>query len=239
MGLRFRPAPILTGVTIIGLAILISLGTWQYKRLQWKTGLLAEIEAAVTAEPLTSLAEISQAIDAGEYVDFRRVEFTGVIMDGRPFSVYTSENRDVSWRQFFPVVENGYTAFMDLKTVSDAEKDNPTVLWASSRPLAGYIRLARPDNRPRTQSTPDANRWFGFNPMPESHDWSEIVGKDIDTRYYINIEPDVTDASDLPIRRPDIRNNHFDYMLTWYGLALTLLVFYGLIHRREGRLSWH
>ena len=59
MRVKFRPMPWLTAIVAIMLAILISLGVWQYKRLQWKTTLLAEVEASVTAPPLTSLDAVS------------------------------------------------------------------------------------------------------------------------------------------------------------------------------------
>ena len=76
MKLKFRPMPWLTAITAVMLAILISLGVWQYKRLQWKTNLLAEVEASVTAPPLTSLDDLERAIAAGEPVDFRRIALT-------------------------------------------------------------------------------------------------------------------------------------------------------------------
>ena len=59
MSLSFRPMPWLTAIVAIMLAILISLGVWQYKRLSWKTDLLAEVEASVTAPPLASLEDLS------------------------------------------------------------------------------------------------------------------------------------------------------------------------------------
>lgn len=42
----------------------------------------------------------------------------------------------------------------------------------------------------------------------------------------------------LPVLLPDIRNNHRDYMWTWFSLAGLLIIFYGLIHYRAKRLSW-
>jgi len=73
MKIQFRPMPVLTIIVAVMLAILISLGVWQYQRLQWKTDLLAEVEASVTAPPLTSLDDLDRAIAAGEPVDFRRI----------------------------------------------------------------------------------------------------------------------------------------------------------------------
>jgi len=45
----------------------------------------------------------------------------------------------------------------------------------------------------------------------------------------------MTSAQGLPPKRPEIANNHFDYMLTWFSLAIILLIFYVLIHIRDGR----
>jgi len=104
--------------------------------------------------------------------------------------------------------------------------------------LTGYVRVAREANNAKVKSTPGKNRWFGFNTMPDSHNWSDQVDGGADMRFYIDAVQGATDASLLPPKRPDIRNNHFDYMLTWYGLAIVLLIIYGILHIREGRLEW-
>ena len=99
MSVTFRPMPWLTVITAVMLAALISLGVWQYQRLQWKTDLLAEVEASVTAQPLTSLGDLERAIQAGEPVDFRRIMFTASPVVGEPIYclLYTSPSpRDLS-----------------------------------------------------------------------------------------------------------------------------------------------
>ena len=55
----FRPHPVLSLITLIGLVVLIKLGMWQKQRLEWKTELLASVEAAANAAPLTSLEPVS------------------------------------------------------------------------------------------------------------------------------------------------------------------------------------
>ena len=239
MRLKFQPMPGLTIVTLISLVILIGLGSWQYQRLQWKTDLLAEIEQAATAPPFSSLSDVRNAIAYGEPVDFRRIGFSGdyIKMD-EPFFVFTAENKDISWRVFAPISNSGYSSFVAGEVIPDSAKDAYGFVDEQSGQVAGYVRLARPDNKPATKSSPERNRWFGFNPMPETHDWAEQVTAEIDMRYYVDRVPGALDASLLPPKRPDIRNNHFDYMLTWYGLAIVMLIIYGVMHHREGRLSW-
>lgn len=235
----FRPMPGLTIVTVIVLAILITLGTWQYQRLQWKTGLLAEVEQVADAPPFKSLNEVTAALKNGEPIDFRRIGLTGehADMNREPYFVFTSRNRNISWRVFRPVRQNMDVVFASLQTIQDGEREGYESDSSAIVPVIGYVRLARGDEGQHTDSTPDKNRWFGFNPLPDTHNWADGVPGGADMRFYVDTVPGAVNANDLPARRPDIRNNHFDYMLTWYGLALVLLVIYLIMHRRAGRLG--
>lgn len=240
MRLHFKPMPWLTVIVAICLAILISLGTWQYQRLQWKTALLAEVEAAVTAPPLRSFAEVQAALDEGKPADFRRFGANAKTVEiARPFLVFTGANRDISWRIFEPVQDGTGTAFAGLGLIADSNRDDLSDYAADQNVvLTGYVRLARKRERGMTKSTPEKNRWFGFNHIPETNDWANMSGIEADMRFYIDTVPGALDAALLPAKRPEIRNNHFDYMLTWYSFALILLIIYFILHRRAGRLKF-
>ncbi|MEP4053234.1 MAG: SURF1 family cytochrome oxidase biogenesis protein [Litorimonas sp.] len=244
MNLKFQPMPWLTGIVAVMLAILISLGVWQYQRLQWKTDLLAEVEASVTAPPLTSLADLERAIEAGEPVDFRRIKFQAPQLTGAPiYAVYKSQAGDIYWDLF---TQYAYI-FARFDTVVEADKPLQTKVCCTSSIAPfhiGYVREDHPMGRVeswiKSKPNPVTNRWFKFN---QSGDWG--VGEEVRTSHYIDIEKSFVsvddgepDANVLPIRRPTIRNNHRDYMLTWFSFAGLLLIFYLLIHKRAGRLSW-
>ncbi|WP_371397684.1 SURF1 family protein [Fretibacter rubidus] len=239
MRLHFRPFPGLTIFTVISLIILIALGTWQYQRLQWKTAYLAEVEQAVTAPPLTSLASVEAALQSGTPVDFSRIEFDGDIIGGQtPFLVYSRRKTELSWRPFVPVESTGRAVFAALTPVADRARGGIMTTTAEPVTLAGYVRMWQPKDRGVPNSTPDMNRWFSFNPMPDSANWADSVPGGADMRYYIDTVPGVLDADTLPLKRPNIRNNHFDYMLTWYGLAVVLFVIYLILHIQRGRLGF-
>ena len=235
MSFYFRPARGLSVIVLIMLAILIGLGTWQYQRLQWKTELLEDIQIATESTPLTSLADIQKALERDEPVDFRRFEMTVEIQNfERPLRVYQIRTEDFGWRLFSPVKQDGIYTYGAFHTISD----NEPVKAFSRRDaaLAGYIRQAR-DDKPRTKSNPEANRWFGFNPKPDTHNWSNIASG-ADMRFYLDIAEGVSDASQLPVKMPNVRNRHFEYMLTWFSLAFILLVYYVLMHKKQGRIGW-
>lgn len=229
----------LTTVTAICVAILISLGTWQYKRLQWKTALLAEVEAAVTAPPLTSLTDLEQAIQFGAPVDFRRIGLTAHVEAAQPFLVYQPRQDGIYWRAFTKLSEDGQPLYGAFGVVRDDKKENYEIFYLpqGETQLAGYVRKDHPMGRiegwVKSKASPKANRYFKFN---QTQDWDE--GGQIRTDIYLDLSEHVKDANLLPIKRPEIRNNHLDYMLTWYSFALILLFIYAILHHRSGRLKW-
>lgn len=242
MSLYFRPLIGLSCFSAVLCTILIGLGTWQYFRLQWKSRLLERIEMIAHAPPADSLRTVQGALDAGQPIDFRR--FSGkleALGDGEPFYVFTTHQRDTSWRVFLPVQQEGVHIFADVARISDMQKSTgaePPALPAAGFMLHGYIRRARPVHWGQVRSSWSQNRWFGFNPVPAQYDWAESVSVPMDMRFYLERDLQARSADMLVPRQPDIANNHFGYMLTWYGLAVYWVMIYFLLHYQQGRFRF-
>lgn len=240
--ISFVPMPWLSVITAIGLAILISLAVWQYHRLDWKTAFLAEVEQAVNAPPITSLDGLRRAITAGEPVDFRRIDIDAkIVKDVETKLVYSSQRGGVFWRGFTPIIEtqSGGMIFAALDSVEDKNRD-----IYKARPidkLVGYVRFAHPmgwmEAKFKAKPNVDENKYFKFN---QTGDWDKALPANsyYIGDYYLDASFGALNAEGLPIKRPKIRNNHFDYMLTWSSFAIILLIFYVILHIRAGRLSW-
>ncbi len=235
--------PGLTIITLICVAILLTLGTWQYKRLYWKADLLAQIEQAASAAPLTDLAQANDILRAGEPLDFRRIELDGTFMaptenGGQPFHLMRSDGKRFYWRLYQPYKVGEASVYVATHEFSDVRKASPPPTNIGRVPVIGYVRMVQAANKFTPKSVPETNRWFAFNATPELLNWADVVdGEDIQTNYFIDQVTGVTSAGVLPVRIPDIPNNHLDYMLTWYSFVIILLVIYFLLHKRTGRIS--
>lgn len=241
MRLNFKPYLGLSIFTIISLFILIGLGNWQGDRLKWKTNLLEEVEQAANAAPFKSLNAIENALANDDPIDFRRIEIDGeIIGEQTPFLVYFRQKKELSWRPFLALQSKGQSVFFAGQAIPDADREAylSESIERRAKSMTGYVRLARGPSRGEAKSTPSENRWFSFNPMPQTSNWADSIPGGADVRFYIDAVETKSDAESLPIKRPDIRNNHFDYMLTWYGLALCLFIIYLILHIRDGRLSF-
>ena len=84
--MRSRGLLLFTAFSAASLALLIGLGVWQLQRLEWKQGLIAQIEARAHAEPVTLKEAVTRA-KAGEDVSYLRVRVEGRLDNGKERSL--------------------------------------------------------------------------------------------------------------------------------------------------------
>lgn len=246
MKLYFKPMPWLSLIVLACLAFLIYLGNWQHRRLIWKTNLLQQIDEAANAAPLHSLKAVEARLKANRPVDFQRIELDGKFPaaakdDVWPFHLMRSDGKSYFWQLYQPFENDGVFAYVATKKYSDHQKSHPPVAFIGPQHIIGYVRLVRGVSRFTPKSKPQENAWYAFNSAPDVLDWAQAVkGHKIDTRYYIDQTGAGSGAraADLPVRKPQLRNHHLDYMLTWYSFAFILLVIYLLVHKKAGRLGF-
>ncbi|PHS39741.1 MAG: hypothetical protein COA91_05595 [Robiginitomaculum sp.] len=246
--LVFKPMLGLSVVVLICMGILATLGTWQYKRLIWKTDLIVHINQAANADPLTSLAQANDVQKSGDPLDFRRIELDGAFLkpqinNGQPFHLMRSDGKRLLWRHYQPFQQpfkdGDITVYVATHKFEDRQKMTPPDMETGPSIIVGYVRIPDMATRFMPKNNPDKNRWFVFNASPELLDWAgpeNDLGGDIETAYFIDQVFGVKTAADIPVKIPEIMNNHLDYMLTWYSFMLILLVIYLLLHKRAGRL---
>lgn len=210
-------------------AILLALGTWQVERLQWKEALLASIETRRTAAPL-SLGEIEALYRATGDVDYMPVTVRGTFRhDGERhflatwkgqsgFFVYTplslADGR-------FVLVNRGFVPYGlkdALKRPQGQVEGEVGVTGLARNPLSHKPSSLVPDNDPAK----NIFYWKDRDAMVAS------AGLPADAA----IAPVFVDADATPnpggwpaggVTLIDMPNNHLQYAVTWYGLAVALV----------------
>ncbi|GAB1581291.1 SURF1 family protein [Phyllobacterium phragmitis] len=218
--------------------VLIALGTWQVQRLHWKEALLATIAERV-ASPPRPLAGIEALYERTGDVEYWPVTVSGHFLhqderhffathEGRSgFYVYTplqmADGRAV-------LVNRGFVPYERKDPATRAEGQvtgQVTVTGLARNPLTEKPSSLVPDNDP-------AKNIFYWK------DWSEMVKDDgLDPARTVPFFIDANAAPNpggLPIGGVtiiDLPNNHLQYAVTWYGLALALAVVVGAYLRRR------
>ena len=214
MTLRRIVVPALIGV--VGTAILLALGAWQVQRLAWKEGLIAEIEARLSAEPVP-------LPDAPEPERDRllRVEATGRIGTDEVHVLSSLDPWGAGYRIVSPMeLADGRRIMVDLGYVPQdmkepAARPRPASADAGEAPdqVTGLLLWPSEVDGFTPEPALDRNIWFARDVpamaealaaepvllVAESHPWTE----------WPRPTPPGT----------NVPNRHLEYAVTWFSLA--------------------
>jgi surfeit locus 1 family protein len=219
--------------TLAALAILVSLGAWQLERRAWKQELVDRIEARAHGEAGAIVPEPRWPAWRAEEHEFRHVRLTGTALHDKEVLVHGL----MSGQPGSPV--QGFYIFTPVRLASGA------VVMLNR----GFVpsELRDPVRRPEAQGStitvtglvraPEARGWFMPENRPERDDWfTRDVAAMAQARGLERVAPFWIDADPAPNAtgwprpgqtRLSIPNNHLQYALTWFGLALTLVGVFG------------
>jgi len=233
--LRFRPLLAPTLWFLPGLALLVGLGAWQIQRLHEKEALIASVEIGMKAQPVP----LAEALKQGAEADYHHVRLTGHFLHDKEFYVFSRGPMGaVGVDIVTPLVqEDGETVLVDRGFVPEAlhdPKSRAEGQTVGTVELTGVLRLPQKAG----MFTPPPNRqtrlWF-VKDVPEM---AAAAGMTVPP---VIIEADSTpNPGGWPLggrTQVDFPNDHLQYAITWFGLALALAAVYLLYHRSKGRLQ--
>lgn len=202
---RYIP-PLLFGIG--GVAVLLALGVWQMQRLEWKRGILAEIEARVAAAPV-ALPSAPDA-EAHRYLPVRAIGTTGA---DELHVLVSIRGVGPGYRIVTPFATEGRVILLDRGFVRETEKD----ILRPPKAMTVTGNLHWPEEIDRFTPKPDLGRniWF-------ARDVSAMAGI-LETEPVLLIARTVSETGPpvmpLPVDTSGIPNDHLEYAITWFSLA--------------------
>ncbi|MFT4715862.1 MAG: surfeit locus 1 family protein [Paracoccaceae bacterium] len=201
-------APLLFG--IVGVAILLNLGIWQSKRLIWKETILTEIDERI------AMASVPLPDSATEEDDeYLTVWAEGHFLPGEIHVLTSSQKSGPGYRVITRFDLGARIILVDRGFIPQSEKDT------ARAPVGGKItgNLSWPD---------EVDAKFTPKPNLETNIW---FARDLPAMAaYLKAEhllivlrpPSVGDEAVIPwpITRTGIPNNHLNYAITWFLLAV-------------------
>lgn len=217
-------------MTVIGVVFLVSLGNWQMRRLAWKEGLTGSIAERTHLEPVPLDVVEARAAEGGD-PEYTRVKVTGLLLNDKELHLYAFDPKfGPGWHILTPLRRvDGSVVFVNRGYVPH-ELKNPAERKAGQ--LEGEVEilgLVRTPEKPSTFTpTNDAakNVWYW-------RDLDAMAAADLGPGGP-RVAPFVIDAeTTIPAvpggwpkggtTRLELPNRHFEYALTWYGLAVALV----------------
>ena len=218
-----RWAPVLLALPV--LAALLALGTWQVRRLAWKTDMLATIAASETGPPapLGTVPRPYTKVAATGRLDHGREALLGVEVRGTTLGAHL----------LTPLLRDGAPPVLVDRGWVPLERSQGIARPDGEVTVTGYIRPG--DERDWNSPADDApgRRFYILD--------TAAIGRALDLPEpapfgLVALAAPGTPATALPaaarsLPRPD--NPHLGYAITWYGLAAALVGVVAAFMRRK------
>jgi len=192
-----------------GTAFLLYLGKWQIDRLYWKLDVLKKIDQKIAAAPVLLPAEPSESVHK-----YLSVEISGQFLQESIRVLASKKRYGAGYRIIHVFRTNGRRLLVDLGFVG-LETDYDIDL-SSDISLVGNLHW--PDEVDNFTPEPDLenNIWFARD--------VERVASALQTEPILIILKDSTlkdkNIKPMPIDTTHIPNDHLQYAITWFSLAI-------------------
>ena len=192
-----------------GTACLLYLGKWQVDRLYWKLDVLKKIDQKIAAAPVLLPAEPSESVHK-----YLSVEISGQFLQESIRVLASKKRYGAGYRIIHVFRTNGRRLLVDLGFVG-LETDYDIDL-SSDISLVGNLHW--PDEVDNFTPEPDLenNIWFARD--------VERVASALQTEPILIILKDSTlkdkNIKPMPIDTTHIPNDHLQYAITWFSLAI-------------------
>ncbi|WP_425083856.1 SURF1 family protein [Ruegeria profundi] len=193
--------------SLAGLGVLLWLGTWQVQRLAWKQEILSEIDSRIAAEPVPLPQQVSE--DEDKYLP---VTVTGDMEPGEIHVLVSVKQVGAGYRIIQSFSTEDRTILVDRGFVPTTAKQTDRL----TGPMEVTGNLHWPDeiDSYTPEADIDSNIWFARD-VPN-------LAAALGTEPILLIARSQTDpgVTPLPVDTAGIPNDHLQYAITWFGLAL-------------------
>jgi len=225
---------------------LLWLGNWQVERGAEKRDLVRMVEARVRATPL-GIETIERRRDEKKDIEYFRVKVEGRFDHAKERYFFATFQGAKGWHVYTPFkVKNGRLLMVNRGFVSDAVQSparRPAGQIAGNTAITGLVRGPGKKGYFDPKNDLKSNIWYWRDlasmiastlPEPEISAYPFFIEVEAAAEAAAVVAGPETEASEWPrpgVTRITFKDNHLQYAITWYGLAITLFGVYGFFLR--------
>ncbi|MDA9598710.1 SURF1 family protein [Candidatus Pelagibacter sp.] len=198
---------------IFFILVFVALGSWQIVRLNWKNNLILEIENSLKKPPV----ELTNSI----VENYLKIKTSGLIDLEK--QIYLYNLNDVGTPGFEvinPILINDTNYLINRGWIPFEKKNSQEINVFDENDIIGTLKLQGRKNIFKPDNDLEENYWFSLN----REDILKFTGKEF-SKYIIYLNGNYQVPKPKKITA-NISNNHQKYALTWFSLAISILLLY-------------
>jgi surfeit locus 1 family protein len=198
---------------IFFILVFISLGSWQIVRLNWKNNLILEIENSLKNPPV----ELTQY----NKENYLKIKTSGSIDFDKQIYLYNLNDKGApGFEVINPILIDNKNYLINRGWIPFEKKGSKEINFFDENNIVGTLKLQGKKNIFKPNNDIEENYWFSLN----RDDILKFTGKEF-SEYLIYL------GGNYELPKPkkitaNISNNHKKYAITWFSLAISILLLY-------------
>ncbi|PHX89020.1 MAG: surfeit locus protein 1 [Pelagibacteraceae bacterium] len=199
--------------------IFIFLGSWQIYRLNWKLNLISQIENSLKNPP-TELSKSNKK-------NYLRIKTSGIIDFSKQIYLYNlNEEGKPGFDVINPIEINNENFLINRGWIPFEKKNLLEINSFNEKNFKGTLKIQNKPSYFKPPNDIEQNYWFTLN----RDDIFSYTGKNF-SNYLIYLDENYIFPKSKKITA-NISNNHKKYAITWFSMAISILLIY-LYFRKE------
>ena len=198
---------------IFFILVFIALGSWQIIRLNWKNNLIYEIENSLKNPP--------EELTKSNIVNYLKIKTSGSIDFDKQIYLYNLNDKGTpGFEVINPILIDNKNYLINRGWIPFEKKGSKEINFFDENNIVGTLKLQGKKNIFKPNNDIENNYWFSLN----RDDISKFTGKEF-SEYLIYLGGNYQFPKPKKITA-NISNNHKKYAITWFSLAISILLLY-------------
>jgi len=193
--------------------IFIALGSWQIIRLNWKNNLILEIESSLKNPPVE--------LNKSNLENYLKIKTSGLIDFDKQIYLYNlNDSGTPGFEVLNPILIDDENYLINRGWIPFEKKGSKDINFFDGNNIIGTLKLQGRKNIFKPDNDIKENYWFSLN----REDILKFTGKKF-SNYIIYLDGNYQLPKPKKITA-NISNNHKKYAVTWFSLAISILLLY-------------
>ena len=198
---------------IFFICVFIALGSWQIIRLNWKNNLILEIESSLKKPPV----ELSKT----NMENYLKIKTNGTIDFEKQIYLYNLNDQGIpGFEVINPIAIENKNFLVNRGWIPFEKKDADELFKFDENNIVGTLKVQARKNIFKPDNDIKENYWFSL----DRADILKFTGKEF-SKYIIYLNGNYKLPKPKKITA-NISNNHKKYAITWFSLAISILLLY-------------
>ena len=199
-----------------------SLGTWQIYRLQWKLDLINEINYGLNSE--------SVPYSKTNIINYQKVKFSGTFDFEKQIYLYSLNSNGKPGYDIITPIKINFNEILLVNRgwISNDLKNNKNINKMKSKSFEGIVKKISKSNPFKPENDIKNNVWYSL----KLKDLQNFTGYKL-ANFVLYLQNSQNNLVEKKIISPDLPNNHLKYAITWYSVAISILLYFLYFRKKQ------